>query len=368
MSTTLKDELELLSPPGDTIAETLEHIKMSQVELAMRMGKTPSKINDLISGKEPITTNTALQLEKVLGIDAKFWLNREMLYREKLSRLEQEDFLEQCIEWTKKQPIKELRSYGYIKSEKPGTAMANECLHFYGVASPSQWESVYLTNYIGTNFKKSEAYQSTLSAMAAWLRMGEIEMQKLNLGTYDKEAFKENLIVIRKLVRDHPEDFASQLQQLCALAGVGLVYTINIPKAPISGATRWIGGNPLIQLTDRGKSNDLFWFTFFHEVGHIMLHGKKEVFIEEFSEYKPDIEKEHEADEYANKILLPEDILKDFSEEPNEKTIRQVARKYMTHPAIVLGRLKHLGMVHHSFGHSLKFRVILDNMINKKNN
>ena len=79
----LKDERELLSKPGDTILETIEHIKMSQVELAERMGKTPSKINDLISGKEPITRVTAFQLEKVLGIDAQFWLNREMLYREK---------------------------------------------------------------------------------------------------------------------------------------------------------------------------------------------------------------------------------------------------------------------------------------------
>jgi len=41
------------------------HVKMSQSELAERMGRTPSKINDLISGKEPITVATALQLEKV---------------------------------------------------------------------------------------------------------------------------------------------------------------------------------------------------------------------------------------------------------------------------------------------------------------
>ena len=95
----LVDERELLSKPGDTILETIEHVKMSQVELAERMGKTPSKINDLISGKEPITLTTALQLEKVLGIDAQFWLNREMLYREKLLRLEQEEAVEKYVDW-----------------------------------------------------------------------------------------------------------------------------------------------------------------------------------------------------------------------------------------------------------------------------
>src|SRR5690242_15636910 len=94
-----KAERELLSKPGDTILGQLDHLKMTQAELAERMGKTPSKINDIISGKEPITVNTAIQLERVLGIDAQFWLNRETLYREKLTRIEQEELLLQCKEW-----------------------------------------------------------------------------------------------------------------------------------------------------------------------------------------------------------------------------------------------------------------------------
>src|ERR1700727_2151017 len=115
MSNKLKDERELLSKPGDTILETIEYIKMSQAELAERMGKTPSKISDLIAGKEPITMATALQLEKVLGIDAQFWLNREMLYREKLSRLDQEEALTGYMDWLTIQPVKELKKFGYLK-------------------------------------------------------------------------------------------------------------------------------------------------------------------------------------------------------------------------------------------------------------
>src|ERR1700733_10212215 len=118
MNNNLKVERELLSKPGDTILETLEHIKMNQVELAERMGKTPSKVNDIISGKEPITINTALLLEKVLNINAQFWLNREMLYREKLSRLDQEDALQECLDWLGQQPTKELKKCGYLKSER----------------------------------------------------------------------------------------------------------------------------------------------------------------------------------------------------------------------------------------------------------
>ena len=364
----LKDERELLSKPGDTITETLEHLKMSQAELAERMGKTPSKVNDIISGKEPITTATALQLEKVLGIDAQFWLNREMLYREKLSRIEQEEALEECKDWLKMQPLKELKSCGYIKTEKLGPAMADECLKFYGVAAPNQWESIYVNQYVSTNFRKSQAHQTTLGGMAAWLRIGEIEMKKLQLKPYSKEEFKQSLTEIKNLVRQHPEDFATQLQKLCLQAGVALIYTMCIPKAPISGATRWISGNPLIQLTDRYKSNDHFWFTFFHEAGHILLHGKKDVFIEEFEGYNIDQQKENEANDFANKWLLPEDIRNDFSGVITEKDIRLVARKYSTHPAIVLARLQKMDLVSYSFGNSLKLKVVLDDVINKSGN
>jgi addiction module HigA family antidote len=366
MSNKLKIERELLSKPGDTILETIEYMKMSQSELAGRMGKTPSKINDLISGKEPITVNTALQLEKVLAIDAKFWLNREMQYREKLTRIEQEEALEECIEWLNKQPIKELKKYGYLKTDKVGTEMVAECLQFYGVASVSQWESIYVDDYVSTSFRKSQVHQSILSSMTAWLRIGEIEMRKIkNIADYDKDAFKQSLTGIRRLVKDHPEDFATRLQQECLMAGVIVIYVMCISKAPISGAARWIGKTPLIQLTDRYKSNDHFWFTFYHEAGHLLLHGRKEVFIEDFDEFKSDPDKETEADEFANKWLLPGDVTEEVSLQPTEKEIKQVARKYQTHPAIVLGRLQHLKIVPFSFGVSLKLKVVLDDVINK---
>ncbi len=364
----LKDERELLSKPGDTILETLEHTKMSQVELANRMGKTPSKINDIISGKEPISLTTAFQLEKVLGIDAQFWINREMLYREKLSRLEQEEALEGSIDWLQMQPVKELKACGYLKTKKLGATMAEECLKFYGVAASTQWESLYVDKYVSASFRKSDAHKNTLGGFAAFLRIGEIEMIKRNLVSYDKAAFKQALLEIRDLVRPHPEDFALRLQELCTKAGVAVVYTICIPQAPVSGVVRWIGGNPLIQLTDRYKSNDHFWFTFFHEAGHILLHGKKDVFVENLTEFEGDSQKEVEADNFASKFLLPENAITELPTNITEKDIRNIARKYNTHAAIVLGRLQHLDKIPFSFGNSLRLKVYLDSFINKMGN
>lgn len=357
--TNLQLERELLSPPGDTIQETIDYYKMSQAELADRLGKTTSKVHDLITGKEPITYNTALQLEKVLGIEAEFWMNREINYRTKLTRLEQLEALEEAKEWLKKQPIKALQKEGYIKGQKQDSSMVKEMLEFYGVVNIDKWESRYIDEYVTASYRKTSAHQDALGSMAAWLRIGELKVQQLQLPPYNKERFKAVLEDVKKLVQLHPSNFAQQLFQLCASAGVGLVYTPSLPKAPVSGATRWFRSNPLIQLTDRYKTNDQFWFTFYHEAGHVILHPKKEIYFEEFDGYKPDAEKEKEADIFAAKHLLPDNFINDVPLQIAEKDILTIAKKYNTHPAIVVGRMQHLGMIKYSFWNKLKLKISL---------
>lgn len=357
MRTNLQDERELLSKPGDTITETLEFLKMSQAELAERMGRTAPKVNDIISGKEPITNSTALQLEKVLGIEASFWLNREMQYREKLSRLDEEESLLAHLDWVFQQPVRELKSLGYIKTDKKGAGIVRELLQFFGVASPAQWESLYVLQHACTRYRKSQHDTTVLSSMAAWLRIGELEVRKLELPTFEKEKFKDSLTEIRALVANHPDDFRSQLQQICSKTGVAVVYSSCLRGAPISGAARWIGGNPVIQLTDRHKSNDRFWFTFFHEAGHILLHGKKHVFLEEFEGYAADERLETEANRFASRWLLPDTFIHHLPDSISEDDIMTIAIQYSTHPAIVVGRLQHEGILPFQFGNHLKVKV-----------
>lgn len=358
MSQLTKDERELLSKPGDAILESLEHLKMTQAELAERMGKTPSKVNDIISAKEPITMATALQLEKVMGIDAKFWVSRESLYREKLARIEEAEQLETCIDWIKLQPHKNLTEQGYVKSNKVNARMVAEILSFYGVANIKQWHELYPNKYLSAQYRKSSAHQTAQGSIAAWLRIGEIEKQKLQLPEFDKNAFKEALQEIKTIVRKHPEDFTHQLRNICLKTGVAVIYTPCLPKAPVSGAVRWVGGNPLLQLTDRHKSNDQFWFTFFHEAGHILLHGKKDIFIEEFVGAVMNPEMEEEANSFAAEQLLPAGFIEHLPDQITEDAIRQIARAYQTHPGIVLGRLQKLRKVPFTFGKSL--RQIID--------
>jgi len=363
MSGNIKIHRELLTKPGDTIIETLEFLSMSQVELAERMGKTPAKVNDLISGKAPITVNTAMQLEKVLGIDMQFWLNREMQYREKLARIEQTEFLANYIEWVQEQPLKELKKLGYLNGRKIGTDTVEECLQFYGVASPIQWQSLYVDNYTQTNFQKSLNHSTQLSSMAAWLRIGELKLRELNLSTYNKDGFKASLSQIKILVEVQPDDFAVMLQTICEKVGVAVIFSSNLPEAPISGVTRWIGRNPLIQISDSYQTNDHFWFAFYHQAGHILLHGKKDVFIEDLETVKYNSEKENEAIEFAHNWLLPDTFFDEVPVEITEETVRRIAKKYTTHPAIVICRLQHLNRVSDQFGAKLKIKINLGNFL-----
>jgi len=95
MNSDLLLQKKLLSPPGDTIQETIDTIGMSHTELAERMAMSKEKLNDLIKGSEPITQNTAILLEQVLGIAVSFWMTRENEYRMELARIEQQEFLKE---------------------------------------------------------------------------------------------------------------------------------------------------------------------------------------------------------------------------------------------------------------------------------
>ena len=89
MANSLQNEYhpDSVSAPGETLAETLDALGISQTELAKRMDCPIKTINEIIQGKAAITTETALQLEQVLRLPASFWLKREQQYREALARL-----------------------------------------------------------------------------------------------------------------------------------------------------------------------------------------------------------------------------------------------------------------------------------------
>lgn len=345
---------DYVSPPGDTLLETLEAIGMSQAELAKRTGRPKKVINEIIKGKAAITPETAIQLERVLGIPASFWNNRERDYREALARLKEQDRLGNQTDWLKKFPLKAMIKKGWIRAFRDKVQQLRELLNFLGVAAPDQLQNLWSEQVA---FRKSAAFESDPGAVMAWLRKGEIEAQDIRCRPYDPKEFKKALQQIRSLTREAPEVFQPQIVRLCADSGVAVIFVPELPAARVSGATRWLNANKaLIQLSLRYKTDDQLWFTIFHEAGHILLHGKRDVFLE-MGDGSED-HKELEADHFARNILIPEAKLQRLIRQDSRSkgNIEMFALELGIAPGIVVGRLQHDKVLPYNHCNDLKRR------------
>ncbi|NCR40756.1 MAG: HigA family addiction module antidote protein [Microcystis aeruginosa W13-11] len=351
---------DFISPPGETLAEILEERNMSQSELAQRMGRPKKTINEIIKGKAEITIDTALQIELLLGTPASFWIERERLYREYLARKNENQRLKGYLGWLKKIPYRQMTKLGWLKFYEDKIEQLRESLIFFAVVSPEQWEEIWGKN-LSIDFRKSQAFESDQGAITAWLRQGEIEASKINCADYNELKFRDVLQQIRLLTVKSIKVFQPQMIDLCAAAGVALVFVPELPKTRVHGATRWLGSQKaLIQLSDRYKTNDHFWFSFFHEAGHIVLHGKRILFLE--GQDIQDKIKEKEADIFAANLLIDSRDWQRFIANNclSKKAINQFAEQLGIHPGIIVGRLQHEQIISYQNCNDLKDKYCLN--------
>lgn len=340
-------------PPGEILLDTLEAIGMSQAELAERAGRPRKTINEIINGKSAITPDTALQLERVLSIPASFWNNLERNYQEALAKLAEEARLQQHVAWLKELPLNELIKKGWIRKFDDKVQQLQEILNYFGVATPELWKEKWLGAEVA--FRESPAFKSHPACVSAWLRRGQIDAQKIQCQSFDAGKFKTALAEIRSLTTQPPKIFQREMERLCAEAGVAVVFVPELPKVRVSGATWWMGGKAVIQLSLRYKSDDQLWFSFFHEAGHILLHGKRDYFIEDSIVN----DKEDEANRFAGELLIPQREFQSFIDA--DRFTKYSISKFATHlgiaPGIVVGRLQHDKHINHSYCNELKKRL-----------
>jgi addiction module HigA family antidote len=346
---------DFVLPPGDTILELLEERGMTQYQLAQRMGQSIKTINEVIHGKMLLTAEIAWQLEKALGTPARLWLKLEHYYREHLDRRAADKTLQAQQGWLSHFPINSMQAWGWLPTDVNGTGLLVALLQFFGIAEPASWEDTWSSCLV--NYRKTNAYESCDYALSVWLRQGEIQAQDIQCATYNETRFKELLKdEIRALTCQSPKLFQSQLVALCASVGVAVVFVPQIEGARVSGATRWLTKDKaLIQLSLRYKINDHFWFTFFHEAGHIVCHGKQEVFIDTRSEGSD--AKEDEANQFAADMLIPPQKYAAFmrsNSRMSKAVVRQFAQEIGIAPGIVVGRLQHDGYLPYSHLNGLK--------------
>ena len=358
---------DVVSLPGETLAELLAERGLSQAELAERMGRPKKTVNEIIKGKTPITPETALQLERVLSVRASFWNNLESNYRAHVARQEEEARLEEFADWPKLFPLAQMAKWHWIDRHRDSVQQVRELLAFFGVVSPAQWKDVYAAPQ--ASFRQSSAFEIDAAAVAAWLRQGEIEAEQLRTAGYRRSTFRRALREVRELTLEpDPEVFMPQLTQLCARSGVAVVFVPEPKGCRASGAARWLTpSKALIQLSLRGKSDDRLWFTFFHEAAHILFHGKRLVFLDEGGPgsgsgkraAKIMAEEEDDANRFAATLLVPQEPYQKFVGERSrfsKVTIRMFAQSIGVGPGIVVGRLQHDGLLPYSHCNDLKTR------------
>ncbi len=319
--------------PGESLKDELEFLKVSQVELAQRTGISEKHISQIINGESPITPETAIKLERAINGSGDFWNTLQKNYDATMARIQAEDRLTNEIGEAKKYKCySELVSCGCVEKASTREARAENLLKFFGVDS-----LLYVPELEAIAFRQGRG-KFDKHSLAAWLRCGELEAKKIKIKEFDEKAVRDSVPELRKLTLC-PEGFGNKLQNICAEAGVAVVFTPYFARTRVNGATRWSGDVPIVQLNTRGTYSDIFWFTFFHEIGHVLHHGVKDRFIE-YAGLNKD-EKEKEADRFAEESLIPKDQFKKFLEPETltGKSVEAFAKSIGIGASIVYGRL-----------------------------
>jgi len=327
--------------PGEILEEILDVRGISKGDLAERCGLTPKTISLITARKAPVTPETAIQLERVLGMSANVWNNLEANYR--LFRAKEQDCgeLEKHEDWLNGFPITEMVRRHWVARGSNLAENVAMLLNFFGVGSVASWEEKY--GNLCVRLRKAATYQPSREALAAWIRRCEIKAAEVETELYSKEKMGKVLDDIRGLSCEDPEVFEPKMVEFMASAGVALVFVGELPGTHLSGATKWLSANKaMMALSLRYKTDDHVWFTVFHEAAHLKLHSKKLAFIDG-TERETQDHQEKEADQFATNHLIPQRTYSRFIEKGIFTTdrIRELAGELGIAPGIIVGRLQH---------------------------
>ncbi|MBT3358106.1 MAG: HigA family addiction module antidote protein [Rhodospirillales bacterium] len=310
--------------PGAYLEETLRGLGMKKRDFADRCGRPAKTISEILSGDAAVTPETAIQFERVLGIPASTWTAMEANYRLMLAEKQDEINLIDAEAWAKDFPYRELVRIGVVEKKETWANAAKQLLKFFGVASIDGWENYCRDLQIASSFRKGHTHEPKIQSKVAWLRLGEIKGRSIDCASFNPKLFRETLNRLKSLTfKSRRSEFEDELVSECAKCGVAVVIVKELEGTRMSGAARWLSPEKaLVQVSTRYRRDDQFWFSFFHEAGHILLHGKKQRFADEMATSGPPIFvdeeggepsiEEKEANEFAQNILLPKQVLEEF--------------------------------------------------------
>lgn len=329
-------------PPGETARLLAAKKNLRPDDLAKALDVHSEELLQLFDGELPITDSLANILASVVGGSVRFWLAREQQYRRDVQALKDDN-----SEWITSLPLADMARYGWLKAASSKAERLRNALQFFGVSTVDEWRDAWLSDRAGvTAYRTSPVFRAESASVAAWLRQGEVAADELQLGSWSRGAFERLLPSLKPLTRmAEPADFIPDLKERCAACGVAVVI-VRAPKGcPASGATRVKRGKAILQLSVRYLRDDSFWFTFFHEAAHLVLHDDR-LFLEGSTRRELDSEEEAEANKFASEVLVPPSQEAALMALPHDhRSIMRFAKSLSVSPGIVVGQLQHRGLV-----------------------
>lgn len=337
------------SPPGDTISRLAEAGNIPIDDLAERIGFEEKVFAGVMEGRIKICDKIADALSAELGASRRFWTERYNQFLADKRRTSYSESSQSLSTWGQSFPVRALRELGCLPKGSRGERLAKDILQFFGCDSISSWNERYSSGIGLVAFRTSFTFDTDEMATLAWLRIGEVQAESLTLAKFSASDFKKRLPGLKKLCAlKHPKVFFPKLQQACAEIGVGLVSSKAPKGCRASGAT-WTNakGNPVIMLSFRYLSEDHFWFTFFHEAAHVVLHGSDHISVDggDPSPLGRSIF-EDEADTFSQNVLIPVELRDEMlNTVPTRPHARKIARRAGVTPGIIVGQLQKAGVL-----------------------
>lgn len=319
--------------PGYFIKELVEDSGLTQEDFAKRLDTTPKNLSILIRGEQRLSNDIAMKLSRLTGTTIGYWLNLQKTYDSLSAEFESDKELEREKKVFELLDYKYFRTYFGLKNyPRNKNAQTIETRAFLGVSTLRTLEKKDMAANFRSNSKISEAGIVKANAM---VQIATNLALKTNAPKYDKKKFERAVDYALTQTTNH-KTFYANIKRAFNEAGVILVVLPNIPGSNTNGATKKIGNNIMLMVNDRRSYADTFWFTLFHEIGHVM-NGD---FGISFENENGDIE--DKADLYAqNKLIDPADY-KNFigKQRFDAASIKHFAAEIGTDPGIVLGRLQ----------------------------
>lgn len=320
--------------PGYYIKEIVDESGLTQEDFAKRLDTTPKNLSILIRGEQSLSIDIAMKLSRMLGTSVTYWLNLQNAYDTLIAEFKSEEELEEERE------VFEYLDYKYFRDNFQLPDLPRKIdEQIKKVREHLQIATLAVLKKpdLAVSFKSSsvDISESNMIKANAMVQIAINETLKIDAPKYDKSKFESAITYALSLTKNH-RDFYPLVRKAFLEAGVVFVILPNLPGSKINGATKKVGDNVMLMVNDRGSYADTFWFTLFHEIGHVMNGDYGISFLEEKGE------REELANRYAQDALIPREAYLDFVEKKrfDLPAIQKFANEINRDPGIVLGRLQ----------------------------